>query len=530
MILRGILDRSLSNQLCIRGFASIKELARISKADYSYQRDLYGEQEDIVKEFLENETYLFFPEVILSYKFKHKGDSTNNPLRKIKDFEREGKIIKARSNIDNTFISLKKMTYGASDTRGKESLQIVELTLDDSILNELVNQNQQPFHRIDGNHRLTVAHNSNSPIVQNMTIPFCIILGDEYFDNNNIKIENTDSSDFEKSIRVYFHNINTKTLPLSSEQNLKVLIDDDSNFTEIELDNIFPKSGNQIREFIRKVDVNLFNGIESVLDNNLRNVLNAIFKLTSNTIDSNKNFVEKVIEAFKRIEQLYINDIRFKNNENESLFISLVYYYIKNKKQFEHYLKWVTNNHLFEVEEERAESILNTYRKAESIINIYNKIYQKKTYKIFVAMPYWSHSEINEYNKLFKEICIDVSKKANVELELIPIMRFRGKSQRIDQRLLNKIKECDIFIADISGNNINVIFEIGYADSTDIPMILLKKEPDKDKDGKDVIVPFDMDKLQYLPYPEKGYYNDIKSKVSGNLTQILKENPFNLIF
>ena len=33
MILRGILDRSLSSQLCIRGFAPIKELARISKAD-----------------------------------------------------------------------------------------------------------------------------------------------------------------------------------------------------------------------------------------------------------------------------------------------------------------------------------------------------------------------------------------------------------------------------------------------------------------------------------------------------------------
>ena len=131
---------------------------------------------------------------------------------------------------------------------------------------------------------------------------------------------------------------------------------------------------------------------------------------------------------------------------------------------------------------------------------------------------------MNEYNKLYKEICIDVSKKANVELELIPIMRFRGKSQRIDQRLLNKIKECDIFIADISGNNINVIFEIGYAESMDLPMILLKNEKD------DSIVPFDMDKLQYLPYPDKGYYNDIKSKVSGNLSQILKENPFNLIF
>lgn len=523
MILRGILDRSLSNQLCIRGFASIKQIAEISKADYSYQRDLYGEQEDIVKRFLETETYLFFPEVILSYKFKHKGDSNDNPFRKIKDFEREeGKTLKAKSNIDNTQITIKKLPYNSSDTRGKASIQAVELELDDNNLRALIENENQPFHRIDGNHRLTVAKNSNSPIVQNMTIPFCVILGEEYYSDDNNVIKNEDSKEYDKSIRVYFHNINTKTLPLSSEQNLKVLIDDDSNFSEKELEKLFPKSGIQIREFVSRVDVDIFNGIEKILEDNLRNVLNTIFKLLSNN-NSNKSHVNEVIEAFKAIEQLYIKDKRFKDNENESLFISLIYYHVKNKLQFESYLKWVTNNHLFEVEEERAESIYNTYRKAESIINIYDKIYEKKVYKIFVAMPYYSHSEINEYNKLYKEICNDVSRKAGVELELIPIMRFRGKSQRIDQRLLNKINECDIFIADITENNINVIFEIGYAESRNLPMIILKNESDK------TIVPFDMDKLQYLPYPDKGYYNDIKLKVSGNLSEILKKD-FNIIF
>lgn len=137
-------------------------------------------------------------------------------------------------------------------------------------------------------------------------------------------------------------------------------------------------------------------------------------------------------------------------------------------------------------------------------------------------MPYYSHQEITEYNKLYREICSDVSKKVNVQLELIPIMRFRGKSQRIDQRLLNLIKESDIFIADITGNNINVIFEIGFAESSSLPMILLKNEADKD-----TFVPFDMDKLQYLPYPDKGYYNDIKLKVTGNLIEILKRD-FNI--
>ena len=54
MIIRGILDNSLSGQLCIRGFAPIKELAKISQADFSYQRNPIEGREDIIT-FLETE-------------------------------------------------------------------------------------------------------------------------------------------------------------------------------------------------------------------------------------------------------------------------------------------------------------------------------------------------------------------------------------------------------------------------------------------------------------------------------------------
>ena len=87
MIIQGILDNSLNGQLCIRGFANIKELAQCSQADYTYQRNLI-ERTDIT-DFLETQEYLFFPEVILSYKFKHKFDSgKDTPLKAIQ----EGKI------------------------------------------------------------------------------------------------------------------------------------------------------------------------------------------------------------------------------------------------------------------------------------------------------------------------------------------------------------------------------------------------------------------------------------------------------
>merc|ERR1711974_106089 len=105
MILRGIIDSSLNGQLCFRGFAPIKELERISKADYSYQRNPIEGREDII-DFLEKQTYLFFPEIILSYKFKHdfsKGKSTEPPILAIQQNK------KFKSNVDNTELRIKKV-------------------------------------------------------------------------------------------------------------------------------------------------------------------------------------------------------------------------------------------------------------------------------------------------------------------------------------------------------------------------------------------------------------------------------------
>ena len=40
---------------------------------------------------------------------------------------------------------------------------------------------------------------------------------------------------------------------------------------------------------------------------------------------------------------------------------------------------------------------------------------------------------------------------------------------------------------------------------------------------KGKIIPFDMDKLQYIPYSNSGYYNDIKSIMRINIPEIIKK-------
>ena len=70
MIIRGILEYSLGGQLCIRGFAPLGELARLSKPDESYQRAYIQEREQELQHYLQNEEYLFFSEIILSLEIK----------------------------------------------------------------------------------------------------------------------------------------------------------------------------------------------------------------------------------------------------------------------------------------------------------------------------------------------------------------------------------------------------------------------------------------------------------------------------
>lgn len=64
MIFRGILDQSLG-QVCIRGYAHLRDLERVSRADLVFQRNLIAKQKATIVRFLKS-TDLFFPEVILS--------------------------------------------------------------------------------------------------------------------------------------------------------------------------------------------------------------------------------------------------------------------------------------------------------------------------------------------------------------------------------------------------------------------------------------------------------------------------------
>lgn len=227
----------------------------------------------------------------------------------------------------------------------------------------------------------------------------------------------------------------------------------------------------------------------------------------------------KIINAIKYIDCLYIKD-DIKYPQQNVLLALIIKQYIR-PCLLGKFIDWINNNELGTIE----------HISYDNIIKVYDNIHRQRAYQVFVAMPYISHARVAEYNTLFKEVLSEISKKVNYGLELIPIMRFRGPSQRIDRRLIEKIKECDIFIGDLTTCNDNVIFEVGLAEGSGKKILLIKAEEDTDnipfdeatKLDKGTIIPFDMDKLQYIPYSNSGYYNSIKSIMKNNIPAIVEQ-------
>lgn len=64
--LRGVLDRSFGARWCLRGFASIGDLAKLSQADFDYQRKPNEKHvSELVDFYTKNFDNLFFPELTL---------------------------------------------------------------------------------------------------------------------------------------------------------------------------------------------------------------------------------------------------------------------------------------------------------------------------------------------------------------------------------------------------------------------------------------------------------------------------------
>lgn len=108
---------------------------------------------------------------------------------------------------------------------------------------------------------------------------------------------------------------------------------------------------------------------------------------------------------------------------------------------------------------------------------------------IFILMPFreaWSSPVRDAINRC----CTDLaSERLNIECERADEI---AKPGRITEQIIVAIRRADLIIADITGNNPNVMFELGFADALDKQIIVLNQNIDA--------APFDIKDWRAISY------------------------------
>lgn len=457
MVLRGILDNSLG-QLCIRGFAYLKDLEKASTADMLFQRELISKQDYTIRNFLENNPNLFFPEVILSCKIPSSQTGRNVSIDPLADLQ-TGKNF----NVPDLGISFRGKTVsfrGIQDSRLQDTTRIVTIEIDEGKLAELSKEDKQPFLRIDGNHRLSAAKAfKGRQTIEELITPFCIIL------LSGITPQLQHSS--ERFERVVFHNINSKSVPLTDEEIYKVILDAPTYFDDNELKTsndfgyeylfarwLLPKLKDRLDDFpsISEILSNKKNKVET-----FRSVLVDFFRLLLRFEHINKRFTQKdlVYRTLQKVEILYHDNPLLKETKSHGLLVSFMFFIFRNNSfNLEWFTNWVIDNHIYELEK------VSPY----DLVAIFKKILLSKERTIFISMAFGKpHTE--RHFKFIQNLIAELNdeKKANIKIFPLRIDRFKdGSAYKIPDKILSKIEDSGLVIADLTYTNPNVYHEVGY--------------------------------------------------------------------
>ncbi|XLS30838.1 hypothetical protein ACJD0Z_08390 [Flavobacteriaceae bacterium M23B6Z8] len=491
MILRGILDRSLGGSICIRGYAPMGNVSKASEPNKKYQRDIIPKHKKDIVSYLNKRDYLFFPEVVLSY-------TVNNDFDNVIIAKNYQHIIETQSRKNKKLrFSVSKKTFTGKESRTPEVIQTVTIDIDDAYLNE-----HKPFKRIDGNHRLTAVDELKG-YEKDEPMPFCIVLLQS----------NKDDEKFES---VIFHNINSKGKHLTSEENLKGILNEEY-FTDEELKKTFSWSYVKARELINRIDFEYLKAIKNsfVNRNNDREIHKRTVAITlleflkENKLIRSNVGIDNLLEKLNNVNAIYASQPELQLSKDEGLLIAFIYYAFKQGEDVNTHLNafknWVLNNNIHELRD------IDT----NSIVKIYDKVLEQKL-RVFMAMPYFSDTEVDNFNIILQRAINKIKEKnPHLNLSKYPVMREEGASIDIVSNLLNNIRNCEIFIADITDNNVNVFYEYGFAQSISKPTILVKDANDKTK------VPFDVEHNLRLTYDgHLGLENLLTDRLEQTIIQL----------
>lgn len=417
--LYGIPGLVFGGYFCLRGYASILDLASVSEAK-EYQRDINIPHQKEIIEFYKSSNYQFFPEIILACE--------------VEDFQVLGK------QPQDISINQKGIKY-----RYFVSYSTGELEVD--------TKNTALLHRIDGNHRLNAFEELNSEKFKEIKlnieesnfktdqkVPFCVL----FFPKG----------ERDKDIKAIFNNINFKAKPLQLEENLRNIFDETGAavFEDFELKKDFGLEYYESKVLISQLESS---GILEKFKKCFPNYREACFRTIKFIQETGKLEDEfcKNNNLIKIIEEFIFTD--FKNiNLDLGIFIALLWINLYEKDNYHYFLNWIKKYKITE---------LNNLNPCD-LINIYNNIISKTSKRIFISMPF-DEDDCEDFFESVKEVVKEINGEYNTDIQLplrIDELQKSYSYQIIDE-ILDNIEKSGYLIALLNRQRQNVYHEIGYA-------------------------------------------------------------------
>ncbi len=446
MDLRGVLDTSLGNFLCIRGFAKLGDLHDVSDFDESFQRNLIKTHKQDVVYFLNDNKYLFFPEVILGAELFDSLKGNDAVLRLYEKFGL-GENFKLKFKNFTIQCSTSKVKK-KEDSRVFSFFRSVTVSVPDSVYKGKVSK---PFSRIDGNHRISAA--TAEQHFKDINTPFCIIL----FRSTSEKSEYS---------RVIFHNINSKSIPVGLEHSTRLILENNKAYPDetLKVSAAFGLHYYFARKLYKNIDFDLLDSIHNSFksvpgkEEELASTFLKLFKflLDEKILTDSENSIRRFKHAFSDVNALYSKSTSLNNSRNNGLLAAFLYFQLRqdNDVVVPSFLQWVLSNHITEID----------YLNPKDLTKVFDKIIQSKNRRIFVSMPFGKEKTDNPYaiiNRVINEINTEFTLKVKIKAERVDWFSD-GTSYNINDKILSMIENCGLLIGDLTYARPNVYHEIGF--------------------------------------------------------------------
>jgi hypothetical protein len=479
MKLKGILDFSLGNFLCLRGFAPLGVLQDISTAPEDVQRVPEDARLREIRDYLLKGELVFFPEIILCACLRD-DDVTSDIAATFFARVKTGESFKI-GHFDNgvTISSVVKQSRGEDDIRAVKFFQTATLSFRGKL--------SRPFARLDGNHRLTASADRQ---VRERIAPFCLILC-----QNQVE--------YRRFSRSLFHNINYKQVPLTMEHNLKLILEDITLFPDelLQSDPSFGWSYYYARKLNGTLDFDLLPNILPFLRDEPRTFLLRQFEflISSAVLGDSEKPIKQVKQALSKVNSLLDTYPALKESTNPGLISAFIYYECRKDTPIMSFANWILNNHLH----------LITDCGSKELVAIFDRVISSRRRTIFVSMPFGRRTT-DEHYAIIEGAAKEVSEAHGLKppLKVQRVDWFQdGTSYEINDKIVEMMSDCGLLMANLTYCNPNVYQEVGFvmgkarAEGKDVPNMLLFLD-ESVADDKDKFVGFNLRGIKQLRFTQ----------------------------